>query len=117
MTVGQDMLQRVWDEIAFRCDVFRFTKGTHTEHLWPRVQEHEYWEIDLVWSVVQSFAYVLAKEHSLFSLSSRYEPKKKLWTYIYAENNLNIGKLVWGDKPFPLRVLKRNLLFFLSSRF
>jgi len=33
MTVGQDMLQRVWDEIAFRCDVFRFTKGTHTEHL------------------------------------------------------------------------------------
>lgn len=48
MTVGQDTLQRGWDEIAFRCDVFRVTKGTHTEHLWPRVQEHEYWETDLV---------------------------------------------------------------------
>ena len=76
MTVGQDTLQRVWDEIAFRYDVFRVIKGTHTEHLWPRVQEHEYWENGLVWFVVQSFAYVLKKELSLFSPSSRYQPKK-----------------------------------------
>ena len=33
MTVGQERLQRVWDEIAFRCDVFRVTKETHTDQL------------------------------------------------------------------------------------
>jgi len=32
-TITADMLQTVWNEINFRVDVCRITKGAHIEHL------------------------------------------------------------------------------------
>jgi len=32
-TITADMLQTVWNEINYRVDVCRITKGAHTEHL------------------------------------------------------------------------------------
>ena len=32
-TVNADMLQTVWDEMDYRVDVRRITKGAHIEHL------------------------------------------------------------------------------------
>jgi len=32
-TITADMLQTVWDEIDYRVDVCRITKGAHIEHL------------------------------------------------------------------------------------
>jgi hypothetical protein len=31
--VDRDMLTRVWDEMDYRTDVYRITKGGHIEHL------------------------------------------------------------------------------------
>jgi hypothetical protein len=31
--VDRDMLTRVWDEMDYRIDVYRITKGGHIEHL------------------------------------------------------------------------------------
>jgi len=76
MTVGQDTLQRVWDEIAFGATCFALPKEltlATCEHVYKNTNIGK---TDLVWSVALSFGYLLAKEHSLFSLSSRYQPKK-----------------------------------------
>jgi len=32
-TITVDMIQTVWNELDYRVDVCRITKGTHTEHL------------------------------------------------------------------------------------
>jgi len=32
-TITADMLQTVWNELDYRVDVCRITKGAHTEHL------------------------------------------------------------------------------------
>ena len=32
-TITADMLQRVWNELDYRVDVCRITKGAHIEHL------------------------------------------------------------------------------------
>ena len=32
-TITADMLQRVWNELNYRVDICRITKGTHIEHL------------------------------------------------------------------------------------
>jgi hypothetical protein len=32
-TIGVDMLQRVWQELDYRIDVSRVTRGGHIEHL------------------------------------------------------------------------------------
>jgi len=32
-TIAADMLQTVWNELDFRVDVCRITKGAHIEHL------------------------------------------------------------------------------------
>ena len=32
-TITADMLQTVWNELDFRVDVYRITKGAHIEHL------------------------------------------------------------------------------------
>ena len=32
-TITADMLQTVWNELDYRVDVCRITKGTHKEHL------------------------------------------------------------------------------------
>ena len=32
--VDRDMLTRVWNEMDYRIDVCRITKGGHIEHLW-----------------------------------------------------------------------------------
>ena len=32
--VDRDMLTRVWNEMDYRTDVCRITKGGHIEHLW-----------------------------------------------------------------------------------
>jgi hypothetical protein len=32
-TEGRYMLQTIWNELDYRVDVFRITKGTHIEHL------------------------------------------------------------------------------------
>jgi len=32
-TITADMLQTVWNELDYRVDVFRITKGAHIEHL------------------------------------------------------------------------------------
>ena len=32
-TITADMLQTVWDELDYRADVCRITKGSHIEHL------------------------------------------------------------------------------------
>jgi len=32
--VDRDMLTRVWNEMVYRIDVCRITKGGHIEHLW-----------------------------------------------------------------------------------
>jgi len=32
-TITANMLQTVWNELDFRVDVFRITKGAHIEHL------------------------------------------------------------------------------------
>jgi hypothetical protein len=36
MSVDEDMLRSAWDETAFRWDVCRITRGSHTEHLWTK---------------------------------------------------------------------------------
>ena len=32
-TITADMLQTVWNELDYRADVYRITKGAHIEHL------------------------------------------------------------------------------------
>jgi hypothetical protein len=32
-TITADMLEKVWNELDYRVDVFRITKGAHIEHL------------------------------------------------------------------------------------
>ena len=36
MKVNQNMLLRLWDEIAYYCDVSFVIKSTHNEHLLPQ---------------------------------------------------------------------------------
>jgi len=32
-TIDADVSHRIWDEIAYRWDICRFTRGNHIEHL------------------------------------------------------------------------------------
>ena len=34
-TIDGNMLKRVWQELDYRIDICRVTKGAHIEHLWP----------------------------------------------------------------------------------
>jgi hypothetical protein len=38
MSVDEDILRRVWDEIAFSCGVSRIARGSHIEHLWTKLE-------------------------------------------------------------------------------
>ncbi|PSN43273.1 hypothetical protein C0J52_11470, partial [Blattella germanica] len=40
-SVDADMLQRVWDELDYRIDVCRVTRGAHIKHLRPPLQTSE----------------------------------------------------------------------------
>jgi len=32
-TIDADIIRRIWDEIAYRWDIYRLTRGNHIEHL------------------------------------------------------------------------------------
>jgi hypothetical protein len=36
---GATMIHRIWDEIAYSCDICRLTRGNHIEHLWISVDK------------------------------------------------------------------------------
>jgi hypothetical protein len=40
-TIDADMIHRIWDEIAYRWDICRVTRGNHIEHLWISADKTE----------------------------------------------------------------------------
>jgi len=44
-TIDADMFHRIWDEIAYRWDIYRVTRGNQIEHLWISVDKREIYAV------------------------------------------------------------------------